>query len=97
MSAMYNIAAFPVAALEGLVRFIGAGQEPCGCTTVGNPSGCSQTPVPQQATVNIVSMPAQAPVVTMPAYVTYKVMQPVAPASAYAPNTYLYAPLPFRQ
>jgi hypothetical protein len=90
MSAVSNIAAFPISALQGFVRFLGAGQNPCGCDYHGGP---------EQAAYKVITVPAQARAVTTPAYVTYQVMQPVrpAPVPAYAPNTYLYAPLPFHQ
>lgn len=91
MSAVSNLAALPVAALQGVIRFIGGGQAPC--------RSYDNSVNPQQAVYTVVTAPAQAPAMVGPAYVTYQIMPPVhpAPAPECAPNTYLYSPLPFRQ
>lgn len=92
MTAVTSIAAFPLSAVQGLVRLVGAGKSACSCNTATQQQPCSYSMVTAPT-------PAAYSRPTMPAYVTYQIMPAVQQQSApvYPPNTYLYAPLPFRQ
>ena len=91
MSALSNIAALPLSALQSVQQFLlTPGQVSCSCNNAQANTSTSVMSAPAQT---VMSVPA------MPAYVTYQVMQPVQPMPqrTVAPNTYFYTPLPFRQ